>query len=69
MNDQNFGEPSVFVVTIRSSGREPEDIRGSVMPVTASGRAEQTKRWFHAIDQIPGIIRGFLSSFGQGQRS
>jgi hypothetical protein len=67
MDDRQVEASAVFVVTIRPAADSPEQLCGSVMPVTASGSGDQPKRWFRALDQLPGILRNLLASLGHGQ--
>jgi hypothetical protein len=60
MDDKEPRDPVVFVVTVRTGGGE-EDVRGSITPVLAAGASPSPKRWFLSLDQIPAIIRSFLT--------
>ena len=60
MDDRNQTDPAVFVVTVRT-GSEEEAMGGCITPVLAAGAAPSPKRWFLSLDQIPAIIRSFLT--------
>ncbi len=68
MDERRSGYPAVFVVTIRSVEAATEQLQGSVVPIMASGYGEHPKRWFRALDQLPGIFRTFLAALRDGER-